>query len=208
MAVFKKIRSAKWMCLLALSLGCQSGPAKISFPTVDASAAATGAVQSADKNGDAGISKEEAAAFPSLATEFAKYDANSDGKIDAAEIEARIASWSARGPKVVPINFDVSLDGRPLEGAEVVLEPEAFMGDVLAKGVSKVGASGACGPTVPHEMLTKDIPFGMFCGLYRMKVTHPEKKVPAKYNEQTQLGIEVAPDYDFFNRKTIALSSK
>ncbi|BBO33708.1 hypothetical protein [Lacipirellula parvula] len=208
MSVLEKIRSGKWLGLFALCVGCHSGPAKISFPTVDASAAAAGAMQAADKNGDAGISKEEAVAVPSLVAEFGKYDANGDGKIDAAEIESRIATWSARGPKVVPINFDVTLDGRALEGAEVVLEPEAFMGDVLPKGVSQVGASGACGPTVPKEMLSKDIPFGMFCGLYRVKITHPSKKVPAKYNEQTELGIEVAPDYDFFNRKTIALHSK
>ena len=208
MAVLEDIRFVKWACPLALCIGCHSGPAKITFPTVDASAAAAGAIQEADKNGDAAISKEEAAAVPSLAAEFGKYDTNGDGKIDAAETESRIATWTARGPKVVPINFYVKLDGRSFEGAEVVLEPEAFMGDVLAKGVSKVSASGACGPTVPTELLSKEIPFGMFCGLYRMKVTHPDKKIPAKYNEQTQLGIEVSPDYDFFNRKTIELSSK
>src|SRR5690606_31049740 len=123
------------------------------------------------------------------------------------EIESRIATWSARGAKVVPISFYVKLDGRPLQGAEVVLEPEPFMGDVLANAVSKVSGSGACGPTVPKELLTKEVPVGIFCGLCRMKITHPDKQIPAKYNDQAELGIEIAPDYDFFNRKTFELTS-
>lgn len=208
MRLFGKTRVAVWSGALLTSLGCHSGPAKISFPTVDAAAAAAGAIQAADKNGDAAISKEEAIAIPALETSFAVYDANGDGRVDASEIQSRIASWSANGARVTPIDFYVKMDGRPLEGADVVLEPEPFMGDVLAKGVSKVLVSGSCGPTVPKELLSKEIPFGMFSGLYRMKVTHPTKAIPAKYNEQTQLGIEVAPDYDFFNRKTINLSSK
>jgi hypothetical protein len=197
-----------WAVPLAALLGCNSGPAKIDIPAVDAASAASGAIELADKNGDGAIAKDEAVAVPSLKAEFDKYDANKDGKLDHSEIEARIASWTARGAKVVNITFFVKLDGRPLEGAKVVLEPEPFMGDVLAIGESGVSASGACGPTVPQELLSKQVPVGMFSGLYRIKITHPQNQVPAKYNEQTELGVEVAPDYDFFNPKTFALSSK
>jgi hypothetical protein len=192
----------------AAVIGCNSGPAKIDIPVVDAAAAAAEAIELADKNGDGAIAKDEANAAPSLHNEFDKYDGNKDGKLDAVEIESRIASWTARGAKVVPISFYVKMDGRALEGAKVVLEPEPFMGDVLSAGESLVSASGACGPSVPQELLSKEVPVGIFCGLYRMKVTHPDKQIPAKYNEQTELGIEVAPDYDFFNRKTFELTSR
>jgi hypothetical protein len=189
-------------------VGCNSGPTKIDIPSVDSQTAAAGALELADKNADGSIAKDEAGAVPSLNAEFAKYDSNKDGKIDQSEIESRINAWTAQGAKIVPVSFYVTMDGRPLEGAKVVLEPEPFMGDVLAKAESGVTASGACGPTVPQELLSKEVPVGMFCGLYRIKVTHPDRQIPAKYNEQTELGIEVAPDYDFFNRKTFALSSK
>ncbi|MCC6491561.1 MAG: hypothetical protein IT424_00905 [Pirellulales bacterium] len=188
--------------------GCNSGPPKIDIPVIDPAQAASGAMELADKNGDAAISKDEALAAPSLYNEFDTYDANKDSKLDASEIESRIASWTAHGAKVVPISFYVTMDGRPLQGAKVVFEPEPFMGGVLAAGESGVSASGACGPTVPQELLNKQIKVGMFCGLYRMKITHPEKQIPARYNEQTELGMEIAPDYDFFNRKTFQLSSR
>ncbi|RIK81814.1 MAG: hypothetical protein DCC67_07880 [Planctomycetota bacterium] len=197
-----------WTAALVAAAGCSTEPSKIDIPVIDASAAASDAVSLADKNGDAGISKDEAQVAPSLNAEFDKYDADKDGKLVADEIKARIDSWTAQGAKVVPISFYVKMDGRPLAGAKVVLEPEPFMGDVLASAESMVSASGACGPTVPKELLSKEITVGMFCGLYRMNITHPEKSIPAKYNEQTELGLEVAPDYDFFNRKTFELSSK
>lgn len=203
-----KAHCLAWSSAIAIWVGCNSGPTKISIPIVDASAAASGAIKLADKDGDGAISKAEAVATPSLNMEFDKYDANKDGKIDAGEIESRIASWTVKRAKVVPISFYVKLDGRALEGAQVVMEPEPFMGGVLATAESQVSGSGACGPTVLPELLSKEIPVGMFCGLYRLKITHPDKQIPAKYNEQTELGMEVAPDYDFFNRKTFELSSK
>ncbi|HMO84909.1 MAG TPA: hypothetical protein PKC18_08330 [Lacipirellulaceae bacterium] len=198
------------ICIVELALlsGCGSGPAKINIPVVNASGAALAAIELADRDSDGAISKEEAKTVPSLHVEFDKYDGNGDGKLDAAEIESRIQSWTARGAKVVPISFYVRMDGQPLVGARVVLEPEPFMGGVLASAESMVSGGGACGPSVPRELLTKEVPIGVFCGLYRMKVTHPQKAIPAKYNEQTELGIEIAPDYDFFNRKTFELSSR
>ncbi len=197
-----------WSAVFAVSVGCHSGPTRISIPGVDAAAASAGALELADKDGNGAISKAEAVVAPSLLAEFDKYDANKDGSIDATEIESRIVSWTAWGAKVVPISFYVKMDGRPLEGAKVVLEPEPFMGAVLSRAESMVSGSGACGPSVPQELLSKEMPVGIFCGLYRMKVTHPDKQIPTRYNEQTELGIEIAPDYDFFHRKTFELSSK
>lgn len=188
--------------------GCNSGPEQIDIPVLNASTAASAAVAEADKDGDAEISRDEAVAVPSLLAAFDKYDTNNDDRLSTDEIEARIASWTANGPKVVPISFYVKLNGRPLSGAKVVLEPEPFCGDVLPAAESMVSDAGACGPTVPREYLSKQIPVGVFCGLYRIKITHPDKSLPARFNERTELGIEVAPDYDFFNRKTFDLKSK
>jgi hypothetical protein len=188
--------------------GCSSGPKMIAIPVVDPSATASGAIELADKDGDQQISKEEAIATPSLLSAFDKYDGNKDGKIDSLEIETRIESWTERGAKVIPVAFGVKLDGQPLADAQVVLEPEPFTGGVLSPAEGITNAGGVCGPTVSRELLTKEVPVGVFYGLYRVKVTHPSKAIPAKYDEKTELGTEVAADYDFYSRKTFELSSK
>ena len=34
--------------------------------------------------------------------------------------------------------------------------------------------------------------FGVHCGVYRVEISHATRKIPAKYNTQTQLGVNVA----------------
>jgi hypothetical protein len=188
--------------------GCSSGPQEISIPIVDSSDAASAAIEQGDKDGDGQISKAEAVATPSLLDAFDTYDANKDGKLDEMEIETRIASWPARGPGIVSIAFDVKLDGQPLTDAKVILEPELFTGDVLPPAEAVTANGGVCGPTVSPDLLSKEVPVGLFCGLYRIKVTHPTKTIPARYNENTEIGIEIAPDFDVYNRKTYQLSTR
>jgi hypothetical protein len=194
--------------VIAALAGCHRGPAQIRIPSVNASSAASAALALADKDGDGAISKDESVATPSLKYAFDKYDADKNGRIDASEIESRIESWTAHGAMVMPTGFYVKMDGRPLANAKVVLEPEPFMGGVLPPGEGVVDSTGACGPTVPKELLSKAIPAGMFCGLYQIKITSSEKTIPAKYNERTELGFEVAPDYSLFSKPTIELSSR
>lgn len=196
------------LLIVVAAAGCSSGPTKVSVPIVDESSAASGALELCDKDGDGAISKDESAAAPSLKAEFASFDANKDDKLDRIELENRIASWTTGGiARVIPMSFYVKLDGRPLADAKVVLEPEPFMGGVLPPAESMTSGSGSCGPTVARELLSKEIPVGMFSGLYRVKVTHPQKSIPAKYNDQTELGIEVSPNYDFYNRRSFDLKS-
>ncbi|WP_428303627.1 hypothetical protein [Lacipirellula sp.] len=207
MRVFGKLGLPAWTSAFALCLGCQAGPTQISIPTVNPGTAAAGAIELADKDGDEAISKEEAVATPSLLAVFEKYDANTDGRIDAAEIEGQIASWYAKAPMVFPVRCLVKMDGRPLMGAKVVFEPEPFLGVDLGEGVSDVGAAGDCGPSLLPERLGK-IPYGMFCGLYRAKITHPSRQIPAKYNEHTELGFEVSPSLNPNDPPVLSLSSK
>lgn len=207
MSVFGKVELAAWTSVFALSLGCKSGPAQISIPTVDPGTAAAGAIELADKNGDGAISKEEAIATPSLLAVFDKYDANTDGRLDAAEIEGQIAAWYAKAAMVIPMRVTVRMDGRPLSGAHVVLETEPFVGVDLGEVSSEVGPTGDCGFTLPAERLGK-IPYGLFCGLYRVKITHPSRQIPAKYNEQTELGLEVSPSFNPNSPPVLSLSSK
>ncbi len=52
---------------------------------------------------------------------------------------------------------------------------------------------------------------GVQPGLYRVKVTHPDKDIPAKYNEETTLGLDLAPEvsgYSSVDRFKFKLKSR
>jgi EF hand len=201
-------KTVVWAFASALFVaGCSTGPKPLVLPSITASSAAKEAMALADKDGDGSLTKEELKALPSILNTMAKYDANGDGKVDATELESRIAAWSAKRG-LGATNFYVLMDGRPFVGAKVVLEPEPIFDDELAPAESGVSPSGTCSPTLAPERLTKEIKTGIYLGLYKVKVTHPDKSVPARYNEQTELGIEIAPDYDIYNPIKFRLTSK
>jgi Ca2+-binding EF-hand superfamily protein len=52
--------------------------------------------KSADKNGDGGLSKEEAAAMPRIAEHFDELDTNKDGIVTQEELQAHHQHWRGR----------------------------------------------------------------------------------------------------------------
>ena len=203
------IRCGFCFALYALTLGCSQGPKPIRPPDISPSSVAAEAVDACDKNGDGLLDDAElAAGCPAILASLAKYDGNNDGKVSAEEIAARVASWSARGVGITSQSFYVFLGGRPLAGARVELIPEPFFDGVLFPAESGVNGTGMCGPTMAKEHLPEGVPAGVYCGLYRVKVTHPEKSIPPQYNEHSELGIEVCPDYDFYHPLKIQLKAQ
>jgi hypothetical protein len=95
----------------------------------------------------------------------------------------------------VKANF--TLDGRPLSGAEVIFEPESFLGEDIKAAVGE-STSGLATVTVPKDQRPmKDTPPGLQPGLYRVRVSLKkagQETIPAKYNTETTLGQEIAPD--------------
>ena len=113
--------------------------------------------------------------------------------LDADEIRAGIEEWkqNAVGPRQVP--FTVTLNGRPLAGATVRLVPASFFGSELKGASAESGPTAAgywqCRPrTCPSTLLKLAL---VQAGLYRVEITHPSVKVPAKYNTESNLGIEI-----------------
>ena len=81
-------------------------------------------------------------------------------------------------------------NGKPLAGAKVVFAPEKFLGGTIpsgsgttnAKGYAQVSCPPATNPAIP----------GLAPGFYRVEITKDGEKIPAKYNAETTLGVEVA----------------
>jgi hypothetical protein len=171
--------------------GC-GGLSEVKPPQVNADVAAAAAIEAYDENSDGMLSEAELAKLPALTLKSA--DKDGDGQVSAAEIATRIRLWSEGETGIMSFYCTVTLDGRPLEGAEVKLDPEPFLGDAVkpASGVTRPdGAILKIDPTLlPEEDRYLR---GVQPGLYKVRITHPSQKIPPRYNTATTLGQEIVP---------------
>jgi hypothetical protein len=185
----------RWQISVAFCLvaGCSGRPGAIRPPDVDASSAASQAVELYDRSGDGELSKDEWSASAALVAVAASYDKGGDGKLSADEIGEGVAAWGQSGVGARTVPFAVRWNGRPLAGATVRLVPAPFLEGAVKGAAGETGAGGAGQLSMAAEDRPRnapDIPL-MQPGLYHVEITHPSTKIPAKYNTQTVLGIEV-----------------
>jgi hypothetical protein len=180
--------------LVLLATGCSGRPGAIRPPDVDANAVAAQAVELHDRNGDGQLTKEEWFASPALVAVAPSYDKDADGNLSVDEITAGFAGWKQSGVGARAVPFSVSWNGRPLSGATVRLIPAPFFNGAI-KGASGQSGPGGAGQLnmAPEDRPRNapDIPL-MQPGLYHVEITHPSIKIPATYNSQTTLGIEIS----------------
>jgi hypothetical protein len=195
---------------IMLFTGCFGGPPALVSPKIDSSAAGTAAVAKYDKNSDSALDDTELKACPAILKAKAKFDKDGDGKVNANDIAARIGEWQADGTGLTTFALRFTLDGKALEGAEIKLVPEEWLGAEIKPGSGKTDASGNAGISIASSDLLENEAglTGMRFGLYRIEVTHPTAKIPAKFNTATELGIEIGPSDASGGREVIALTSK
>ena len=121
-------------------------------------------------------------------------------KISADDINARIQQWKEHGTARLAVSCRVCRANKkpggkaktPIADAEVRFVPEAFLGPNLAPGIGKTDKNGAVVVSQPSRG-ANDPQSGMGPGFYRVEITKG-KEIPAKYNRETVLGLEVAGD--------------
>lgn len=192
---------------LTLAAGCASGPARVTAPRIDATWAASAAIRLCDRDGNGTVSPSEAAASPGLAAAFERIDTNHDGRLSAAEIASRIADWANHGVGIVAQPVQITWNGKPLAGGRVELIPEPYLDRWLKPAGSAIAPNGICNPSLPPKDLPQGLRTGMHCGFYTVRITHPTLKVPARYDQESILGIEVLPDQDPFHPTRLALKT-
>lgn len=179
-------------------ISCNSGPGRVNQPYIDSGGAGEMAMEVYDTNGDGKVVGAELAKAPGLTALLATGDADKDGAITADEVAARIDKWKEQKTGVTIFSFLVTLDGKPVEGASVVFEPESFLGDEIKAGIGETGFGGSGGASIPKDQRPSPTsPPGMHLGLYQVKISKKlgdKEIVPPKYNESTTLGLEVAGD--------------
>ncbi|MEM9660536.1 MAG: EF-hand domain-containing protein [Planctomycetota bacterium] len=184
--------------LLAIAVtvaGCSNLPSAVDPPDIDASDLAESAMNAYDKNGDGVIDAQELDAAPSLRFALKRIDANKDGKIQSEEIvEFAQRHWIDRESGIIRVRCQVTMDRRPLDGATVTLEPEEFMGGAVAPA-SGVTRGGVTNLDVADEARPHPNAHGVQNGLYLVRISMQrdgKELIPARYNEQTTLGCEIA----------------
>jgi hypothetical protein len=191
--------SAALLAALGVSIpGCSDGRSALEAPDVSPSGAASEAMTMYDKDGDGFIAGAELDAASGIKAAMGTIDANKDEKASEDEIAARIESWSTSGVALTTCLAKVSLDGRPLAGAIVTFEPEPFLGDSFKAASGETNALGEVMPSIPKEQrMPADAPPGLALGLYKVRITKDaggRESLPAKFNAETTLGQQIAPD--------------
>ncbi|HMP05488.1 MAG TPA: hypothetical protein PJ982_03985 [Lacipirellulaceae bacterium] len=172
--------------------GCHQGPQRVVPPAIDASRAASAAIALYDRNGDGLLDSRELQACPGILSALGKYDADGDEKVSADEIADRIRVWSQERAALTSYFCRVLWNGRPLSDADVLFEPESFLGEAIKPARGKTQTSGHANLEIAMSDLPPGLPAsGVHLGLYKVRITHPKLQIPKRYNTETILGHEV-----------------
>lgn len=215
-------RSCSWRLALAAAAAlvpvwiasCNSRPARVYQPSINASRAGQLAMDQYDTNGDGVVAGDELEDAPGLKAALVTTDTNSDGGISGDEVAARIGGWQQMRTGLMSFSFRATLDGERLVGATVTFEPEEFLGDEIKAATCTTNRLGAGGGSIPKDQRPHpSTPAGMHLGLYKVRISRlvgGRETIPARYNVETVLGQEVAKDVpEILNNRVIyALTTK
>lgn len=188
------------------ALGCSGKPGRLEPPAIPSDAGQQ-AVTKYDANGNGAIDGDELGKVPALKASLKRVDANGDGQVTPEEITARIDAWRKSRVALTRVTATVRRDGRPLSDAVVTLAPESFLGDAVKAARGTTDNSGS----THLEISRSPDESGVQLGFYRIEVSKQgadgQEQIPARYNAETELGVEVTRDDPSSERITVDLVS-
>ncbi len=179
--------------LITLPIGCAHQPERIQVANVSPDSAAQQAIATCDANGDSLLEESELTQSPGLRAGFARINTDGDDKLTASEIATRICTVKGTRIALTTCHYQILLNKQPVSKAKVTLTPEPFQGESLKPATGETDGMGMVllrsqGATAP----------GVAPGFYRLSISKPnaagKEQIPAKYNQESTLGVEVAPD--------------
>ncbi len=168
--------------------GCMRPPS-VAAPDFRPGKIASSALEMYDKDADGVLTKSELEAAPGLLDGMRTVDTDNDGKMSEAEIAGRMDALVQSGNACQTVFCQFMRGNRPVVDAEITLEPEPFMGDVI------VAATGTTDNAGRAEINCPATPLGVQPGFYRVRVSKLDggsETIPEKYNKATVLGAEVS----------------
>ena len=158
--------------------------------TLDPAAVAAAIMAEYDTDSDGEISKSElkknsglqmlAAGQEQMQAEF-RLDQDGNGTVSEQEFANKLKACFADMRQ--SFSCRVIYRGRPLEGANVVLTPEPFMGTGVEGASGETNFDGQCSVT------GDDGKIGAVPGIYKVEITHPDFTISPKYNSETTLSV-------------------
>ncbi|QDU56713.1 EF-hand domain-containing protein [Aeoliella mucimassa] len=142
-----------------------------------------------DRDGDEVLSEADLKASPSVAVVVPLADSNGDGQLDREELSARFEQYLTSNLGLAQVRLKFTCNGRPLPRVKVTLTPGVALEHTLTAATAITNDEGVCYPKISGS----DIPC-VLVGQYTVSVLSDEIDLPAKYNQSTQLGLEVFPD--------------
>jgi hypothetical protein len=138
-----------------------------------------------------------------MLSELAAYDSDGNGAVSSEEISTRLSALLKYGVGLTSLRCEVRMNGRPLQGADVLFEPEPYLGEEVKSARGKTNARGMAQMAIPAEELpaSQQALKAIHFGTYKVRITHA--KAPPKYNAETTLGYETRSGDPFaaFNLK-------
>ncbi len=176
-----------------LATGCSYTQPRLAAPKID-SGAPEAAIAKYDANGDGAISGDELKKDPAIKTSLKRVDKNNDGKVTADEIADRIGVWRNSGLGLTRAVAYVRKNGLAVAGAEVTLVPEEYLGANMKPAHGTTDSNGACHLSASSDPREAGVQLGYYRVQVSKKNTAGKETIPARYNTETELGVEIAPD--------------
>jgi len=191
-----ELRILLWgVCSLSCVVGC-SEPRAVGVPKVDGQSISAAAFEMHDRNGDRLIQDDELT--PGMRAALKLIDANNDQAIAPEELAARVDAWKNSGAGLIPVRCALTYRNKPLVGATIELAPEHYLSDTILPATGKTNRFGWANLSIPVELRPgNEQRAGIQFGIYRVSVSLKEdgkEALPVKFNEETELGIEVSMD--------------
>lgn len=144
------------MLLIVAGCGLSSSP-DFSIPSVSSSGASKAAMATFDTNTDGLLDATELENCQALAGALALYDSDGDGKISSPELTERFKILFANGANYVNLTCRIRKGRTAVAGAKVNFAPVAIFGDSLASALGTTDSSGTVFPAISDENLPEEL---------------------------------------------------
>lgn len=186
------------LILLCIAIGCSRAPKNLSPPPLDPDAAAAKAMELFDENSDGTLDRSELANSPGLKACLKTTDSDRDGSLTQQEIRDRLQVFVDSGTAIRSFQVELRRRGGEARNLKLTAVPEPFLQEYIEPATGETNVAGVVTPNIEFTdpEIRKQGYGGMRLGMYRLQIESLDgKTIPAKYNEDTELGIEVGLDH-------------